>query len=497
MIKNHLSLQCKTLSIMCLAIGALAVVSCDDVYDGNETWSSDVRNTTLASPKAEDITYVASTDGSTVKISWPVVHGAGGYEVSLLDVTDSEHPVVVDSLNNKKIDGCSVTASRNEDTNYLFVIKTLGNDKLNNKDAEESTNSSYTTFTGSIATIPDGTDLATWFESNPVPEDTTGMLCYDLVAGGHYTLSKDIDFTTHQVTLRTTNKSNVATITYTGENSKIKTGTMMQLKYINVDASVSTQPVVELSSTPDESLKGATGKGDYYNIKGAIVFNGCNITGVNNNLFYDGSVKYCVETLFINNCKIHLTSSSATNVKGNAIIYFKSGYANTLQIKNSTLWNTGDADAKYFVQYNNSGRADRAGYTMQYVIFQNNTFYNIAKQGQWANYSGFNGQKYSNFTVTGNIWGDCGNKQIARRIMGGRGESSYPAGQVNFGNNTYMFNGEFESTNGVVESYDTSGTAIEEDPGFKDAANGDFTVSGATQLSKKTGDPRWLTNATE
>ena len=60
-----------------------------------------------------------------------------------------------------------------------------------------------------------------------------------------------------------------------------------------------------------------------------------------------------------------------------------------------------------------------------------------------------------------------------------------------------MFDGEFESTNGVVESYDTSGSAIEENPGFRDVANGDFTVSGSAQLSKKTGDPRWLTNATE
>ena len=69
--------------------------------------------------------------------------------------------------------------------------------------------------------------------------------------------------------------------------------------------------------------------------------------------------------------------------------------------------------------------------------------------------------------------------------MGGRGTSNYPDGQVTFGNNTYMFDGEFESVNGIVDPYDMSGTAIEEDPGFKDAANGDFTVSGATQLSRK------------
>lgn len=33
---------------------------------------------------------------------------------------------------------------------------------------------------------------------------------------------------------------------------------------------------------------------------------------------------------------------------------------------------------------------------------------------------------------------------------------------------------------------------LDTDPGFINAANGDFTVTGASQLEKRTGDPRWL-----
>ncbi len=77
--------------------------------------------------------------------------------------------------------------------------------------------------------------------------------------------------------------------------------------------------------------------------------------------------------------------------------------------------------------------------------------------------------------------------------MGGRGPATYATAITNY--NTYMFNGEFESTGGIVETYDLSGNAIEEDPSFKDAANGDFTVSGAAQIANKTGDPRWLPSA--
>jgi hypothetical protein len=42
------------------------------------------------------------------------------------------------------------------------------------------------------------------------------------------------------------------------------------------------------------------------------------------------------------------------------------------------------------------------------------------------------------------------------------------------------------------QNYDESGTIIEEDPMFADPSNGDFTISGATQVARQTGDPRWL-----
>ena len=55
--------------------------------------------------------------------------------------------------------------------------------------------------------------------------------------------------------------------------------------------------------------------------------------------------------------------------------------------------------------------------------------------------------------------------------------------------NTYMNNdGTFQDP----QNYDTSGTVIEEDPQFKDPANGEFTIGGATQIARRTGDPRWL-----
>ena len=266
-----------------------------------------------------------------------------------------------------------------------------------------------------------------------------------------------------------------------------------------VDAAQNAGAFIALSETPSESMK--VEGNDYYHIFGYVSLDNLNINNVKGQLVYDNNVKYCVANLTVNNCKVQLASDEATGINGNAVIYFKAGFADNLSVSNSTFWNTGASDAKYFVQYNNSGRADRAGYQTQSIIYQNNTFYNVAKAGQWGNYNGFAGQNYSIFIVTDNIFANCGSAQIARRILGSRGASSYPEGQVVFNNNTYMTKAlvegvettTYESKDGIVDSYDVSGTAIEMDPLFVDAANADFHIGASTKQAKiKTGDPRWL-----
>lgn len=479
MTKKQFSIQCRTVGIMCLAGGALTMASCvqDDLT--GDKFDSGVSNTQLQAPSADDITITPSSDGSVQVIAWPVVEGAGGYHAVLTNTDNGE--VIKDTL----IDNITFATARTEDTNYQLSLAVLENKEKNNA-GSEAVNKIFNTFTPSYQTIPQG-DLSEYFANNPVPDNaTTEMLCYDLEPGGQYTMSSTVDFGNKQVTLRSTSATNHAKIQIAGEKVSFKTGTLFTLKNLDIDASQNLNPLISLSDA-DESIKGT---GDYYVVRGALTINGCKIEGVKNNLIYDNDIKYCYESVVINNSIVHLTLSADTNVSGNAVIYFKGGFANTLQVSNTTMWNTGDADAKYFVQYNNNGRATRAGYANSLVNYTNCTFYNIAKAGQWANYNGFSGQKCSYFTVMNNIFVDCGNKQVARRILAQRGPSAY--GSVQFGYNTYMFDGAFESEGGIVASYDESGTAMEENPGFKDAASGDFTVSGAAQIANKTGDPRWL-----
>ena len=183
----------------CPIIALGLTVSCADHYDGNESWSPQVKNATLTSPEADKISITSSADGSSMTIAWPVVYGAGGYAVALYNVNDPDNPVL---LKTDTIDGCSLRTDREEDTNYSLNIRTLGNPKYNNSEAKESTEYKFNTFLPTYAEIPDGSDLKEWFEANPIPEDSTSHLCYDLTPGGSYTLSGKIDFGGHQVTLR-------------------------------------------------------------------------------------------------------------------------------------------------------------------------------------------------------------------------------------------------------------------------------------------------------
>jgi len=378
--------------LMTSAFAALFFASCtNDPFDG-EAYSSDVRNETLMSPKTEDITFTVSPDGTQTKIAWPVVQGASGYLCSVYDVTNPDAPAVVDDVKDKLIDGCSIVVPRAEESNYIFSIKALGNTALNNKDAETATEVAFSSFVPAFATIESGTDLYEYFQEHPLPADNTDELPIDLEGGGNYTVSGILDFGGNRVTLRCTNKYSRPVITY-GENGTIRTSAPLTMKNLKVDCSASVEAAIGLSKEPVESIKGATGSGDYYNIMGTLYITNCEFEGVNAQFIYDNNVKYCVETILIDNTVVKLTSTQASGISGNAVIFFKSGFANTLNIKNSTFYQAGtEANAKYFVQYNNSGRCDRGGYPRNYVQYANCTFYNIAKTGQWSNYSGFSGK---------------------------------------------------------------------------------------------------------
>ncbi|MCF0243612.1 MAG: DUF4957 domain-containing protein [Bacteroidaceae bacterium] len=475
----------KTLSAGTLVLAGMAVVSCADGFDSKEIFEPTVKNSTMLSPDSKDIVITASADGANQTISWPVVSGAGGYRLTVKDVTDANNPIVL--VNDSLIDGCSCYIKREEDKNYVLTLKTLGNAKLNNQDAATATEVSFNSFAAAFAQIPAG-DLAEYFEKNPLPKDlSSNDLIFDLEAGKEYTLNGTIDFQGQRVTLRTPS-TNYAKIIY-GEGSHLRTCAGFTLKNLELNGAALTannSALLELSDQPIEAIKGiqvGSKESSYYDIQDPVVFRNCNMTAVNSFVLYDNGKSYSLANLIIDNCLIHLTTLESAGVANNAIFNTYAGGVRNLTMQNTTVWSTSAKPAKYVFRYNNGYRYDRAGVTDLYVTVQNTTMYNVCKTGHICNYDGVKAQKASHLKMTNSIFVDCASGQICRRFLGGSAGAD-----ATFANNTYWFDGAAEN----YAEYDKSETAIDEDPNFVDAANGNFTPQGAGQVAKQIGDPRWL-----
>jgi hypothetical protein len=470
----------KLCAIVAVAAGAWLATSCADTYDGDEKYDSGVHNSQMVSPAEGEITITPNTAGDQMTIAWPVVYGARGYEVTLYDMSDESNPIV-----SKIVDGCSLTAPREEDMSYKFTIRALGDTSKNNTDAATATEKLFSTFEASFAAIPEG-DIYEYFQQHPIPDDAPAEnLNFDLTPGGQYTLSGLVDFGKHQVTLRTVSKTNNAVITY-GEAGSLATCSGFKLKYLTLNCAASTQPVIALSANPDPSILDADNN-NHNQITEPISIQNCYIMNVVRNLLYDNKVKYCVKDFSINNSVVKFIPDDKMSSQAYFQIYDGGGFINDFTATNTTFWGATDNKVNYFIRYNNAGRCDRAGYLTNSINIVNCTFYNIAKEGQMANHSGFDGRNTSNYDIRNNIFVECGSGQVPRRFVGRQNNTA----QNSWGYNTYWFNGAPETEGFSTNTYDLSNNALQTDPAFVDPVNGNFTPTGADQVSRQTGDPRW------
>ena len=482
--KNHFFTYSKMCVLALTGASALFLASCagDGFSDESFKSGNGVTNTKLTTPSVDDIKIEASTDGSKQTISWPVVYGASGYKAVLTNVSSGE--VLVDSV----IDNLSFASSREEDTNYKLSLQVLGNSRLGNTDGEV-VDKDFKTFTETYATIPVGSDLYEYFQNNPIPDDLTEELNFDLQAGGKYTLKGQVEFNYHKVCLRSSDKGNPATIEI-GDNASFVASNNFSLKYLDINVNVSAvenaRPVIELynyETAPDEILE----KPQNYYIINAMNIIGCRFKNVIGSFIYDNNKSYAISGLTIKNTLIE-AHTTKDKIKNEAFISFQGGGVKDFTMTNSTAYQTGEPLPKYFLRYNNSVRVDRiTGSKTDFTTFTwtNNTFYNMLNNstGQWFNSNG--PKDYSTYIVKNNIWVDC-SKQIARRIKGnGQLGTNSTATWLH---NTYWADGEAADQG----DHDTSGTILTTDPAFADAANGNFVPTGAEQLQYQTGDPRWL-----
>lgn len=452
----------------------LLATSCVDGFKETEVFSSGVTNTTLLSP--DSIVFTPSADGSTLTISWPVVYGAGGYQVSFYKVDDPANPVVI-GTENQVVDGCSTTRALLSDTKYKAVVKTLGNTTYNNKDASSATEASYSTYAAANAVIPSGTDLYQYFTAHPITASTADQI-YELQAGGSYTMTGNVPTGLANVTFRGDKVTHPTVTMSTGVF--LSDGAGLNFKVIDFDCSGFTgSSFITFNPTQNTSVV----SNGYVIVTSPVTFQTCKITNLATKLIWDSGKKYSLQTVVIKDCIIGMNSSLSTSIlihiPGNGII-------KDLILSNSTFYNK-QINSAYFIQYSNYkvAAASNNAWASAGISITNCTFWQVAKTGQMANYSGL---IYAGnyIAIQKCIFVDCGNQQVIRRFIG----SSLNMTRT-FGYNSYWYGGVFASAE-ISTSYDNSSTYINTDPALKDPANADFTVGGAAQISAQTGDPRWL-----
>jgi hypothetical protein len=486
--------QFKTITMLLYGMVIVSFASCIDGYKGNEVWTSSVRNAQLESPAANQITVTFSADGATQTVNWPLVSGAGGYSVSVYNMDDPDNPKIIGE-ENQVVDGVSVSRPSAEDTRYKVVIKTLGNPTNNNKEAEAATEKLYDNMLPVTAVIPNGTDLAEYFTNNPIPASST-ELCYELEAGGNYTMSGSVFQGMTAVTIRgdKVDHANLAMI----NGSFVNNGAGFKLKFMDINYSgftgTSSNAIILMNSTFNAA--GVTlSDGGYVVLPttAPIALQSCKFKGLLYYLFYDAGQKYAIGTFLIKDCVI----GQNTNSFGNALIRLATGMIKDFTITNSTIYNevAPSNSGNRFMQISTGNVTSVKPLTETWangsLTITNCTFWQVGKTAQSFNSNGAMGLAGDRITIQKNVFVDSyENGRIISRFRRGVITAAYFGGQ-----NSQWYDGQCSYN--VSGAQDAGSSApdvayISSDPHVTYSGNGVFKMTGAEQIAARTGDPRWL-----
>lgn len=203
-----------------------------------------------------------------------------------------------------------------------------------------------------------------------------------------------------------------------------------------------------------------------------------------------GNVRF--DNIELRNCLINMKENCNAG-----IFNFDNGYPEKMVVKKSTIWSTGEGHKGYFITASGKPADVTSASTATFTV-DSCTMYKIAVAKNANNGNNLKQKPVLYVNLTNSILVDFGsvsdNNEVKGWLFGGNANS------ITNPHRTYLNNSYFTSGGSVVPGwtmstkagYDDTNTSLTTNPDFKDAENGDFTVSGADQKSKQTGDPRWL-----
>lgn len=205
---------------------------------------------------------------------------------------------------------------------------------------------------------------------------------------------------------------------------------------------------------------------------GHLMINDCEIRNYVKGLYYV-NVAASINEITINNSLMHGIQCS-----GGDMFDCRKGYIATLNITNSTIWNScADRD---FIRYDDAS-GDFAGAAPVITVDHCTIDGASNDSSRRLLYVRFKGNSIS-FT----------NNMVSNMPNCGRGFSDNSnTAEPTFENNNYFNTKNLVSDggDGKAKFFDADGTTL--DPGYADAANGDFTLSNEELIYNQVGDPRW------
>jgi hypothetical protein len=224
----------------------------------------------------------------------------------------------------------------------------------------------------------------------------------------------------------------------------------------------------EGSSTLQDVIR-YTGSGNF----NSLLISGCIVHNYSRSFIAGNQTDAIVQSVIVEKCIVTDVFTS-----GGDFIDFRNSDVLNLTVKTSTFRNIASAASsgpRDFIRLDAAGTSNNTGVTLN-VLLENCTLYNVSNPGRRILYVRF---VSNDIIVQNNLFAET---------------TAYYSNQsgtdptTTFINNNYFNAPGFYATNTV---YDTTTTYTTLDPGFVNAATGNFTVTNQTLLDNQVGDPRW------
>lgn len=223
---------------------------------------------------------------------------------------------------------------------------------------------------------------------------------------------------------------------------------------------------LELVGTPDFATVITMAIAGSYN---SLTISGCNIHDFGRQLIYGNTSGMVLSNFIVDNCIVTNFISG-----GGDFIDFRGGDVHNVEVTNSTFVDA--PNGRDFIRMDNAGTTNGTGVTAT-VLIDHCTLVGVSNTADRIVYVRF---ANNDITVTNNLFANTD-------AIYSNQTSTDDA--ITFSNNNY-FNAAslFDPTK---TRFDGSGSLTQLDPGFVNAAEGDFTVTNQTLKDNEVGDPRW------